>query len=350
MSREIRRVPAGFDWPLREVWPGFLRPWWLREEKCSACDGDSYSPEGREVFQQWYGYAPFDPASTGSTPVTPETPAVRALAESNIASSPSFYGSGESAILREAQRLCGLWNGMLCHHLHQDDVDALVEAGRLMTFTHTWVSGSGWKRKDPVYRPTAAEVNEWSLVGMGHDSLNALVVIAARCERAGARAQCVRCDGHGSVEQFVGQRQVAENASYRVDPPSGEAWQIWETTTEGSPYSPAFDTRDELIAYLMSDSYSGFGTNPSPLTREQAEAFVDEGSSVGTFVSIDGRIVGGDAAVSELDNGGTATTYRCRDCGETWTWRNTPDGERGLADTQALHGGQLYPTDEGGNP
>lgn len=49
------------------------------------------------------------------------------------------------------------------------------------------------------------------------------------------------------------------------------------------------------------------------------------------------------------EDGGTAATYRCRDCGETWTWRNTPDGERGLAETQALHGGQLYPTDEGGN-
>ncbi|AON97359.1 hypothetical protein BIZ71_gp66 [Gordonia phage Hedwig] len=43
------------------------------------------------------------------------------------------------------------------------------------------------------------------------------------------------------------------------------------------------------------------------------------------------------------NDGGTATTYRCRDCGETWTWRNTPDGDRGLAETQALHGGQLYP-------
>ncbi|AMS02983.1 DNA polymerase exonuclease subunit [Gordonia phage Schnabeltier] len=40
---------------------------------------------------------------------------------------------------------------------------------------------------------------------------------------------------------------------------------------------------------------------------------------------------------------GTATTYRCRDCGGQWTWRNTPDGARGLAETQALHGGQLHP-------
>ena len=42
---------------------------------------------------------------------------------------------------------------------------------------------------------------------------------------------------------------------------------------------------------------------------------------------------------------GTATTYRCRDCGGQWTWRNTPDGARGLAETQALHGGHLRPVD-----
>ncbi|QOC55926.1 DNA polymerase III subunit [Gordonia phage DirtyBoi] len=45
---------------------------------------------------------------------------------------------------------------------------------------------------------------------------------------------------------------------------------------------------------------------------------------------------------------GTSTTYRCRDCGGRWTWRNTPDGERGLAETQALHGGQLYRVEDGG--
>ncbi|AZV00794.1 exonuclease [Gordonia phage Kiko] len=40
---------------------------------------------------------------------------------------------------------------------------------------------------------------------------------------------------------------------------------------------------------------------------------------------------------------GTVTTYRCRDCGGTWVWRNTPEGVRRLAETQVIHGGQLYP-------
>lgn len=40
---------------------------------------------------------------------------------------------------------------------------------------------------------------------------------------------------------------------------------------------------------------------------------------------------------------GTCTTYRCRDCGGTWTWRNTPEGDRALAEMQVTHGDQLVP-------
>lgn len=50
-----------------------------------------------------------------------------------------------------------------------------------------------------------------------------------------------------------------------------------------------------------------------------------------------------DALSPPQPSDGTATTYRCRDCGGRWTWRNTPEGVRGLAETQAIHGGQLYP-------
>lgn len=46
---------------------------------------------------------------------------------------------------------------------------------------------------------------------------------------------------------------------------------------------------------------------------------------------------------------GTSTTYRCRDCGAIWTWRNTQDGAHGLAETQALHDGQLYPIEGAGD-
>lgn len=34
-----------------------------------------------------------------------------------------------------------------------------------------------------------------------------------------------------------------------IDPPEGDGYQLWETTSEGSPISPVFATLDELLAY-----------------------------------------------------------------------------------------------------
>jgi hypothetical protein len=36
---------------------------------------------------------------------------------------------------------------------------------------------------------------------------------------------------------------------FKVDPPEGEGWQLWETTTEGSPVSPVFKTPEELAEW-----------------------------------------------------------------------------------------------------
>ena len=61
-----------------------------------------------------------------------------------------------------------------------------------------------------VDRYTAEQVNEWSLRGFGHDSINASIVIRARCEREGVPDECSRCHGHGSIETYPGQRAEAE--------------------------------------------------------------------------------------------------------------------------------------------
>lgn len=41
-----------------------------------------------------------------------------------------------------------------------------------------------------------------------------------------------------------------------LEPPTGNGYQIWETTTEGSPISPVFETKDKLINYLIQQGYS----------------------------------------------------------------------------------------------
>lgn len=270
MGREVRRVPVTFDWPLNKIWPGFLSPDKFDETPCPDCKL-GYSPRAENLYDLWYGKIPFDPASTGSTPWTADIPAISARAERNIADAPDYYGRGEAAILREAQRLADHFNSGWLHHLNQDDVDALIAAGRLRDFTHTWTRENGWQPKELYLPPTAAEVNEWSLSGLGHDGINASVVIRARCEREGIDDTCPTCKGHASLEEYEGQRAEAE-AWEPTDPPKGDGWQLWETVSEGSPVSPVFATSDELAAW-MSDPERGDRWVP----QEVAAKFIAEG-------------------------------------------------------------------------
>jgi hypothetical protein len=270
MGREIRRVPTVFDWPLNEIWRGFLMPDRFDETPCPDCE-NGYSPHAENLYDLWYGKIPFDPASTGSTPWRHDSPAVRAFAERNIGNAPEYYGAGEAAIVREASRLADLFNGSWSHHLAQEDVDALIAGSRLYDFTHKVVPGKGWQPKDHAVTPTAEQVNEWSLRGMGHDGINASVVIRARCEREGVDDICRTCGGHASTEAYLGQRAEAE-AWEPTDPPTGEGWQLWETVSEGSPISPAFATSDELAAW-MSDPERGDRWVP----QEVAAKFIADG-------------------------------------------------------------------------
>lgn len=46
---------------------------------------------------------------------------------------------------------------------------------------------------------------------------------------------------------------------WQVGPPQGDGWQMWETTTEGSPISPVFATPEELAQWLADTGASSFG-------------------------------------------------------------------------------------------
>lgn len=275
MSREVKRVPVDFDWPLNEVWQGYLMPENLREDDCPDCK-NGYSTQAQHLFDLWYGYVPFDPDTTGSKPLTPSTPAVRAFAERNVAHSPHFYGTGEAAIVQEATRLADMWNGQWCHHLNDDDVAALLEADRLWDLTRK-ITSEGWRAIVPKPVPTAAQVNQWSLTGFGHDSINASVVVRSRCAREGQPEACATCGGHGGVEAYEGQRAEAE-AWKPTEPPTGQGWQLWETVSEGSPVSLVFPDAEGLAQWLTTPE-GGKMTGPSrrPMALSAARKFVESG-------------------------------------------------------------------------
>lgn len=291
MGREIKRVPVDWDWPLNKTWSGYLltdeEEARFAEDSCPECE-NGYSPLGKYLHDLWYGYVPFSPPDNGSQSLTHLTPEVRAFAERNVTrdeGSLRFYTrdyfghvSVEVAIVNEATRLATLWNGMWCHHLNQADVDALIEAGRLMDFTHRWTKGEGWQRIEPAPVITAEQVNRWSLQGFGHDSLNAMIAVNARCEREGQPSTCQTCHGHGSLERRPGQRSERDTWT-RTEPPTGEGWQLWETVSEGSPVSPVFATAEELARWLTTGVGTGTPNHPNPMPISAARKFVEAGWS-----------------------------------------------------------------------
>jgi hypothetical protein len=299
VSREIRRIAVDFDWPLNEVWQGYLMPEELLAESCLACE-NGYSEHGKYLHDLWYGYVPFKPEDNGSTPLSPNTPAVREFAERNVNSAPEFYGRDPMAVLREATRLADMWNGQWSHHLNEDDVAALVAGDRLWDLTHTWDPENRWQPMDPFVIPTPEQVNEWDIRSMGHDSINASICTRARCDRDGKPYLCARCDGSGQAWRSD-EHKAAHEAWEPTEPPAGDGWQVWNTVSEGSPVTPVFATRAELVDHLCTPGQQ-VTLREGPMARDEAERFVDAGwvpSGMGSAVT---RVVEGALTPSVMED------------------------------------------------
>lgn len=231
MGREIRRVPLDFDWPLDTIWEGFLMPDRLDSLPCPACDHGQ-----------------------GSSGWTAEATALDR----------TFYpGYGHTG-----------WHDKL----EQDEVDRLVREGRLRQLMWREPTPDNPRDREWVTVPrTAAEVNAANAPGssifdnLNHDCINRGILVAFRCEKLGAPSTCGQCDGRGGVEAYPGQRAEAE-AWEPTNPPAGEGWQLWETTSEGSPISPVFASAD-LLAEWMAQPERGRDWVP----QEAARKFIDAG-------------------------------------------------------------------------
>lgn len=274
MSREVKRVPIDFDWPIKKTWSGYLNPFYEHCSSCSSYGGSGYSAQAKFLHDQWYGSttgAAFDPRSTGSTPFPPEHPIVRAMAERSVSRHPDFYGSGEFAIAREAKRLAGHFNASWSHHLDAHDVAALVKVGRL---------------SDLGANPTALQVNEWSLCGFGHDAINQWICVKAKARRLRYPTSCPECKGEGDAWDSPENKRKADRWK-SSEPPTGDGWQMWETTSEGSPISPALPTPEALAQWLADNKASAFGGDTA--TCDQWLAMIGAGWSMSAVDLNDNR-------------------------------------------------------------
>ena len=254
MSRKIHRVPVDFDWPLNKVWQGYLEPDELRGEPCPACNAS-----GQTHFGWWLQRMSY----------------VMGMLADDVRE--QERGKPLHPWLRDFPNAHGHWEN---HQWVTDrpSPDALEFFARLMDVDPSEITGSLFG-KDTHY-----------------------AVLRKLLEITGVDVGCQTCEGHGSTEKYPGQRAEAE-AWEPTGPPEGDGWQLWESVSEGSPISPVFADREGLIHWLTTD-YS-WGAQRTPLTREQAEAFVGAGSSIGSFVMTgDGRQISGEAAVYELSREG----------------------------------------------
>lgn len=85
--------------------------------------------------------------------------------------------------------------------------------------------------------------------------------------------QCHVCKGEGAV-WFSEQIRELADAWRSEEPPRGDGFQLWETTSEGSPASPVFATIEELCDWCA-DNATTFGS--AKASAEEWRRMLDDG-------------------------------------------------------------------------
>ena len=75
-------------------------------------------------------------------------------------------------------------------------------------------------------------------------------------------SRCVdSCEDCHKVAKIIGIPYIDDSSCPQFPdfgPPKGEGYQLWETTSEGSPMSPVFETPEELAEWLEFNKASSF--------------------------------------------------------------------------------------------
>lgn len=232
MSREVRRVPLDFDWPMNKVWEGYLIPDRLNEERCTDCRrGYTWAREWLSTLANRIDMLASDIGDQDrGRPMHPYLAKDQYPAHTDFVHDEQGRTIESPKVMRPSRDILQLISG-----LTGQSEDRLTSALR----------GNDFGIEVKLIEAAGLDPKSWGL--------------------------CSTCQGEGSVEKHPGQRAEAE-AWEPTDPPQGDGWQLWETVSEGSPISPVFATADQLAEW-MSQPERGRHWVPA----ETARKFIDSG-------------------------------------------------------------------------
>ena len=193
MGREVKRVPLDFGWPLKKIWEGYLCPWYKEHyHECDMCPEDERYGGRSGMTQRGYAHA-------RNIELAYEGKGFNPLTFEDIAVLKEYYKDNPDIVFDTPREFMALARDKDCHDIYINEV-------------------------------------RW-------------IVLEAKAKREGWDFECPKCHGHGRYFDSEEWRWLCEEGWRKIDPPEGEGYQLWETTSEGSPVSPVFKSLEELAEW-----------------------------------------------------------------------------------------------------
>lgn len=242
MGRELKRVPLDFNAPLNKIWKGYINPHYkpCPQENKTCFGGHTAAAKWLDAIVRLLMLAGEEASESHRADEmkargrTYPHPYLQEWSQAPRFSIPREIN--DQALERDhySDRL-----GVVGRYLRDNPLKLLPLTSELANLT----AGLAGNKPDVI----------------GYDSRSTWLVTKKLRDMAGLEDKwgvCTVCDGECSDPLI---REVYNNW-VPEEPPVGDAFQLWETTSEGSPTSPVFKSLDMLCEWCQNNATT-FGSN-----------------------------------------------------------------------------------------
>jgi len=190
INRILRKVPKDFDWPLSKIWWGYICP--ISPPLCPKCKGDGVTNIYKNIEEEWKHEGIF-----------------------------SVDLEDVELILKDINL--------------KEDLSIYLKKGE--------INNSPEKIQDYIFNE--CNKNTYSKYKFSH------FFAEVQTKKLGCEKFCSLCKGEGKFfhNQTIQDIYNDDDNPWKVGPPEGDYYQLWETISEGSPLTPAFKTVEEVAEY-----------------------------------------------------------------------------------------------------